>query len=258
MSTIGISTLKPPYIRFFPAVFMVFICLISTGTMAESLSADAKSFTRFELYTYLSEKTQLWKEGSIYYSDSGTLQARWQDQCVKGKWSTTDDGTLCRHVTVWGEDSCETYYHDGGNVSMVKEGDTLPAINQEDGNTIDCNAFDLTLSMAGGSGDNNNTVKGLFTRTETIDYLSGKTVIWGAGQGLYYAPDFKLEKIWNGVSATGSWSVNEEGAVCWHIPGWGPTPCESYYLKGEQLMAVFKDKHSTAARHVEGNKIGSF
>ena len=42
------------------------------------------------------------------------------------------------------------------------------------------------------------------------------------------------------------------------VPAWGLTPCASYYLKGEQLMAVFKDKHSTAAKHVEGNKIGSF
>jgi hypothetical protein len=237
---------------------MLCISAIHVEVLAESLSADAKSFTRFELYTYLSEKTQTWEEGSVFYSDAGTLQARWQGQCVKGKWTTQDDGTLCRHVSAWGEDSCETYYHNGDGVSMVKNGEALPELQQEEGSTIDCNALELTLSMANSSESDSEIVKGLFTRAETIEFLSGKTVIWATGQGLYYAPDFKLEKIWNGVPGTGSWSVNEEGAVCWQIPGWGPTPCEFYYLKGEELMAVFKDKHSVAAEHVDGNRIGTF
>jgi hypothetical protein len=56
-------------------------------------------------------------------------------------------------------------------------------------------------------------------------------------------------KIWNGVRATGKWSVSDQGAVCWHVPGWGKTPCESYYYKGEELMAIFEGVHSKASKH---------
>ena len=258
MSTSSSPILKTGSTRLFATVLMFSISSICFEVLAESLSPNAQSFTRFELYTYLSEKSQIWKEGRVFYSDAGTLQAHWQGQCVKGKWSTRDDGTLCRHVTAWGEDSCETYYHDGDVVKMVKDGDSLPELEQEEGNTIDCNALDLTASMANDSGDDGNNFTGLLSRAETLEFLTGKTVMWGPGQGLYYALDFRLEKIWNGVRGTGSWSVNADGAVCWHIPGWGPTPCESYYFKGEKLMAVFKGRHSTAAEHVDGNRIGTF
>lgn len=226
--------------------------------MDEVLAEDAKSFTRFELYGYLAEKTQVWEQGGVFYSDAGTLQTRWKGQCARGKWSTTDEGSLCRYVSSWGEDSCEIYYHNGDVVSIVKEENTLRAPELQEGNTIDCDPMDLVLSLARGSEVGENVVKGLFTSAETIAFVSGKTVIWGPGRGIYYAPDFKLEKIWDGIRASGRWSVNDEGAVCWHVPGWGPTPCESYYYKGEQLMAVFNGRHDKAADPVEGNKIGTF
>ena len=222
MSISSSPKLKAGATRLFATLLMLSIGSMCFEVLAGPLSPNARSFTRFELYTYLSGKSQIWKEGRIFYSDAGTLQAHWQGQCAKGKWSTRDDGTLCRHVTAWGEDSCETYYHDGDVVIMVKDGDSLPALQQEEGNTIDCSALDLTLSMANAPGDGGNNVKSLFNRAETLEFLTGKTVMWGPGQGLYYAPDFRLEKIWNGVRGTGSWSVNADGAVCWHIPGWGP------------------------------------
>ena len=81
---------------------------------------------------------------------------------------------------------------------------------------------------------------------------------WGPSQGLYYGPDFTLMKIWNGVRATGTRSASDEGAVCWHVPGWGITPCESYYFKGDELMAVYNGMHSKADKHVESNMIDSF
>ena len=101
-------------------------------------------------------------------------------------------------------------------------------------------------------------VNKLLNKEETIDLLSGKTVIWGPGQGLFYSPDLTLMKIWNGIRGTGTWSVSNEGAVCWHVPGWGKTPCESYYYKGEELMTIFEGVHSKASNHVAGNTIGSF
>ena len=98
----------------------------------------------------------------------------------------------------------------------------------------------------------------LLAKEETIDLLSGKTVIWGLGRGLYYSPDFKLMKIWNGVRGTGTWSVSDEGAVCWHVPGWGETPCEVYYYNGDELMVILEGTHSKASKHINGNTIGSF
>ena len=77
-------------------------------------------------------------------------------------------------------------------------------------------------------------------------------------QGLYYGSEFTLMKIWNGVRATGTWSVSDKGAVCWYVPGWGITPCESYYFKGEELMAVYNGVNSRADDLVESNMIGSF
>ena len=56
----------------------------------------------------------------------------------------------------------------------------------------------------------------------------------------------------------GTWTVTTEGAVCWHIPGWGPTPCESYYYtQNNNLMSVNLDKHRKAAKHVDGNQLGT-
>ena len=228
----------------------------ASAIATESLQPDAKTFTRFELYSYLAEHTQLWDKGSVFYSDAGTLQAQWQGKCAKGKWSTTEEGKLCRHVTAWGEDSCETYYHNGDVVSMVKDATTSRAPAVEEGNTIDCQPLDLVMSLARGS--DAVEFKGLFTREQTIAFLAGKTVVWGPGQGIYYAPDLTLSKIWGGVQAQGTWSVNDKGAVCWHIPGWGPTPCQSYYYKGEALMSVFNGKHDKASEHLAGNQIGTF
>ena len=104
----------------------------------------------------------------------------------------------------------------------------------------------------------NEIIAGQFSREETIAFLSGKSAIWGEGRGLYYDPDFTLKKTWDGVHGTGKLSVSEQGAVCWLIPGWGVTPCERYYYKGEKLIAVFKGLHSEAAKHVMGNRIDSF
>ena len=211
-------------------------------TTAETLAEDARPFTRAELYAYLSDKTQVWSEGGIFYSGAGKLQTLRDGGREKGTWSTDDDGTLCWHVISWGEVPCEIYYHNGDAVSVVYEGKTSPAPEMQDGNTLD--------NLAPGSER--------FSREKTLAFLSGKTVIRGPSQGLYYAPDFTLEKIWNGVRGTGTWSVSEEGAVCWQVPGWGITPCESYYYNDDELMAVVKGEHSKANEPVEGNKIGSF
>jgi hypothetical protein len=236
------------------------ICVTTTSykTMGDTLASDARPFTRAELYAYISEKTQIWSEGRVFHSESGTLLLLWEGKYGKGTWSTDDDGALCWHVWSWDEVLCRTFYHNDDVVSIIFNEVTSPAPELQEGNTL-VNSAAKTESPArfvlGLRADFDNK---LLTREEAIDLIAGKTVIWGPGRGLYYAPDLTLMKIWNGVRGTGTWSVSDEGAVCWHVPGWGKTPCESYYYKGEKLMVIFEGLHSKASKHVKGNTIGSF
>ena len=153
---------------------------------------------------------------------------------------------------------CQAFYHNNDVVSIVFNGETLLAPELQEGNTLVNSVAGLESPAKFVLGLSEDFVNKLLTKEQTTDLLSGQTVIWGPGQGLYYSPDLTLIKIWNGVRGTGTWSVSDEGAVCWHVPGWGKTPCESYYYKGEELMAIFEGVHSKASKQVEGNTIGFF
>jgi hypothetical protein len=83
-------------------------------------------------------------------------------------------------------------------------------------------------------------------------------VWWQNGHGLYYSKNFTLIKTWHGVTSNGKWIINDEGAACWDIPGWGPTPCEFYNAKNDILMRYVNKQHSVAGQHLKGNRIGSF
>ncbi|MEM7293275.1 MAG: DUF995 domain-containing protein, partial [Pseudomonadota bacterium] len=72
--------------------------LLAESVRSDSLPSDAAAFSRYDLYLYIAEHTQSWPEGAVFYSDAGTLRARWEGQCVKGKWSTTDDDRACHHL----------------------------------------------------------------------------------------------------------------------------------------------------------------
>ena len=239
-------------------IAMAGVTMMSCKTMGDTLANDARPFTRAELYAYISEKTQVWGEGRVFHSESGTLLLLWEGKYGKGTWTTDDNGVLCWHVWSWDEVLCQAFYHNDDVVSIGFKGKTLLAPELQKGNTV------VNLATGGGSsvkfvlGLSEDFDNKLLNKEEAIDLLSGKTVIWGPGRGLFYSPDLTLIKIWNGVRGTGTWSVSKEGAVCWHVPGWGKTPCESYYYKGEELMAIFEGVHSKASKHVEGNTIGSF
>ena len=256
-----LKNLFPPElfnIKMLGIIAMVGVTMMSYKTMGDTLSNDARPFTRAELYAYISEKTQVWSEGRVFHSETGTLLLLWEGKYGKGTWTTDDNGVLCWHVWSWDEVLCQAFNHNDNVVSIVFKEETLLAPELEEGNTV------ANLSVRGESsakfvlGLSEDFDNKLLNREEAIDLLSGKTVIWGPSQGLFYSPDLTLIKIWNGVRGTGTWSVSKEGAVCWDVPGWGKTPCESYYYKGEELMTIFEGVHSKASKHVEGNTIGSF
>tara|TARA_Y100000588_G_scaffold340455_1_gene383830 strand:+ start:400 stop:1113 length:714 start_codon:yes stop_codon:yes gene_type:complete len=220
-------------------LFLGFIQIVNSAT--ETLPPGSVALSRGELYGYLSNKTELRADGPTHYSDAGKLETVRDGKRFKGSWTTHDDGSVCRNL--WGLEGkfCETYVRDGERIGVVINGQFQPAPDLESGNVLD------SLNASG-----------LFSKQQTIDLVSGKTVIWGPGRGLYYATDFSLEKIWDGVRGRGTWFVNDDGAVCWQIPGWGPTPCEVYYYRGEELAVVVDGKHGKATEHVEGNQLGSF
>lgn len=259
--SLRLKYLFPPVffnIKMLGIIAMVGVTMTSYKILGDTLADDARPFTRAELYAYISEKTQVWSEGRVFHSDAGTLLLLWEGKYGKGTWTTDDNGALCWHVWSWDEVLCQAFYHNDDVVSIVFNGEVLLAPELQEGNTLANLSAGAESSAKFVLGLSEDFVNKLLNKEETIDLLSGKTVIWGPGQGLFYSPDLTLMKIWNGIRGTGTWSVSNEGAVCWHVPGWGKTPCESYYYKGQELMTIFEGVHSKASNHVAGNTIGSF
>ena len=231
------------------------VALSATVALAEE---DTTPFTRGELYAYLAGNTQVWDpNGGAYYAEDGTLQTLWDGVRDTGTWSTTNDGELCWHVYDWGELPCEAYFHDGDAVIYVYQGDSGPAPEIQEGNTLDYlqagveppeSAEDIDAHFA----------KDLFTPEETAALVTDRTAILDARGAVYYAPDFTLTTAWNGVHHQGRWSVDDEGGVCWHVAAWDVEPCRYYYLKDGVLMSLYKDLPRRAEEFVDGDMTGDF
>lgn len=236
-------------LRFLGLIFGIF--LITELGIAD----ETKSLSRGELYMYLADKTQHRSGWQIFYSSSGRLQALRDGQCDNGKWSTTEAGELCWHVTAWGERQCETYLHENDSVAYIRDQEKSPAPEIIGGNTTNCPPVLFGSTVMTGIEKVEDFGDGLFSREQALELLSGNTVLWQSGRGLYYRENFTLAKSWDGVKSEGRWIVNAEGGTCWNIPGWGPTPCEFYYVKNEILMRYANKKHSMAGQHLKGNRI---
>jgi hypothetical protein len=202
------------------------------------LAVNATPFTTGELYMYLSEQTQVRGDGGVYYSEYGTQVTLANGERAEGHWASFDGGKLCR-VVDGKEDSCEIYYHNDDVVSIVVDGNTESAPELLAGNKIDY--------LESGAD------KKMYTKEETTALVSGKTHMWENNNGAYYSPDGKLYTIWDGAMESGKWSVNDKGALCWHVPSWGSGPCESFYMGPEGLMSVYKGKEGPADELQEGN-----
>jgi hypothetical protein len=240
---------------------------VQTTTLAQdayTLREDARAFTPKELHNYLSGKTQVWDpNGGAYYAEDGILQTLWDGERDSGTWSITEDGELCWHVDSWGEYPCEAYFHNGELVSYLYEGDTGPAPELQSGNTLDyLQAFfdgDVGYVPSEAAEDiDPDFTRNLFTPEEATAFVVGKTVILDPLGGAYYAPNFTLMAVWNGVRQSGTWSVNDDGGVCWHLAAWGVEPCRYYYYKDDVLMSLYKDKDWRAEELIEGNTLDAF
>ncbi len=262
--TVNGSALMTPWLTIRRAALAVALCsgaaLSATVALSEegdALREDATPFTRGELHAYLAGKTQVWDpNGGAYYAEDGTLQTLWDGVRDSGTWSSTGEGELCWHVHDWGELPCEAYYHNGDVVSYEYQGDTGSAPELQEGNTLEYlqAAFE---SPASAEYIDPNSIGNLFTPEETAAFVSDKTAILESDGAVYYAPDFTLMTVWNGVRQTGKWSVDGEGGVCWHVAAWGVEPCRYYYFEDGVLTSLYKGLARRAEEFVDGDMTGS-
>lgn len=214
------------------------------GPVETSLGSGAAPLSKAEMYKYFADQTQVRDGGGVYYSDYGTLVSLESKEKHEGTWGSYDGGKLCRHFKEREDPPCEVYYRNGDSVAVVMGGKTYVAPKLIKGDQI---AVLLTGSA-----------RKLFTREETIALVSGKTHVWENFNGAYYAPDGKLYTLWDGTKESGKWSVNDEGALCWHIQSWGHGPCEQYFTGPDGgLMSLFKGKEAVADEFRDGNVLDS-
>jgi len=224
-------------------------------TTGSVLSEDATAFTRGELYAYLSDKTEDWGDGNgAFYSAEGTVETMWDGAKDEGTWSTNKDGSMCWHIKSWGETPCTTYYHNGEVVSAVYDGETTLASELHEGNALEYLAAGVAVPEPEVAPEYE---KILFTKEETTALVMDKTIIWEGNGGAYYAPDYTLITMWDGERVEGTWSVGDDGGVCWQVPGWGTTPCQYYFYNGEELWTEYKKEDSVAEPLVDGDTTGS-
>ena len=209
----------------------------SAEATEESAQEVSTPLSMAELYAYFSEHTQLRVDGDVFYSEYGTFQSLVNNEIVTGTWASHDGGKMCRHYDNGAETVCEFYVFDGEYVNRMINGVEFIAPEMVSGNTV--------------------VVKDMYTREETLEMISGKTVVWDPNGGAYYAPNGTLHTLWNGVREDGTWEVNDDGAVCWQVPSWGKTPCESYYRGEGGLMAIYGSEESPASEHRAGDVLDS-
>ncbi len=222
---------------------VLFGCASGGSSQSTDLGAGATPFTTSELYQYLAEKTQIRKGGGVFYTGLGTLISLEGGKRFEGTWGSYDGGVLCLHFEDREDRPCETYLHDGSAVAVVSGDSKMKAPKMLKGDQ-------LTLLETGNS-------RQLYSKSQTTQLISGKTHAWENNNGAYYDPSGKLDTVWDGVKESGKWSVTDKGALCWHIPSWGKSPCESYFMGPDGLVSVYKGKEGLADELRDGNVLGS-
>ena len=228
-------------------------CILTIGALqACSHAAPPEEgwvpFTQDELHEYLAGKTQVWDpNGGAYYGEGGKLDTLWDGVRESGRWSVTENGALCWHVSSWGTIECEEYFHVGGQVMYRYYGETGAVSERQEGNTLDVlQASDVVLDID----------RDLLMPEESMALVSGMTEFLGTDGAVYYAPDQSLITVWNGVEHTGTWSIDDEGGVCWKVSAWGVDPCRYYYHADEGLMVFHRGRDVAADGFREGDATG--
>ncbi|MEM6482223.1 MAG: hypothetical protein AAF922_13040 [Pseudomonadota bacterium] len=197
-----------------------------------------------DLIDRFGDTTQTLKDGVAYYSSTGVLLVVRDGNLTKGRWTAKDSGELCWELQDT-DPVCRDYvvFED-----IVYRSESGVITGQPD-----LTAGNLLADAASALAYANSAV--LFTPDETRAFLAGKTSLRSVHGRMFYAPDETLHTVWNGVRKTGTWSIDAEGGVCWHIEGWGEQPCE-YYFEGHngKVWSRFRGLDQVATEHVEGDQ----
>ncbi len=225
------------------AILASVMALLTLPAQAQDTPTPA---TATELFDRFADTTQTLEDGLAYYAASGVLLVVRDGKMTPGKWVGHDDGRLCWALKET-EESCESYVAFDNQIFLSKGGFIAGKPNLESGNIL---AERASAQAFAESVD-------LFTPEQTIALLSGKTALRSGSGRMYYAPDFKLHTNWNDVQKIGTWSVNDQGGVCWHVTGWGTHPCEYYYIGNNgDVWSRYRGLDQTAAELVEGDQTG--
>ncbi len=100
--------------------------------------SDRKIFTKEETIALVSGKTHPWEDNNgAYYSPDGKLTTLWDGEKETGKWSVTDKGALCWHISSWGNTPCESYFMGADGLMSISRGKEDNASEFRDGNVLD-------------------------------------------------------------------------------------------------------------------------
>ena len=224
-------------------IFAVAMAMLTLPALAQDTPRPASATDLFDRFA---DTTQTLEDGLAYYAASGVLLVVRDGKMTPGKWVGHDDGRLCWALRDTDE-ICETYVAFDNQIFLSKNGFLAGRPDLEAGNIL---AERASAQAFAESVD-------LFTPEQTFALLSGKTALRSGSGKMYFAPDFTLHTNWNDVQKVGTWSVDGQGGVCWHIIGWGTHPCEYYYIgKNGDVWSRYRGLDQTAAELVEGDQTG--
>jgi hypothetical protein len=99
--------------------------------------SDRKIFTKEETIALVSGKTHPWENNNgAYYAADGKLITLWDGQKETGKWSVTDKGALCWHISSWGKTPCESFFMGLEGLMTISKGKEDNASDFRDGNVL--------------------------------------------------------------------------------------------------------------------------
>jgi hypothetical protein len=81
---------------------------------------------------HVSDKTEVWKLGSIYYDPDGTLELYWNKMRIKGNWEMQDSGAICFDVPKWNI-TCHYYLDHGGAITTIENDKIVGALKVKPG-----------------------------------------------------------------------------------------------------------------------------
>jgi hypothetical protein len=95
-----------------------------------------------------------------------------------------------------------------------------------------------------------------FTRGELYAYISEKTQVWSEGR-VFHSEAGTLLLLWEGKYGKGTWTTDDNGALCWHVWSWDEVLCQAFYHNDDVVSIVFNGETLLAPELQEGNTLAN-